>query len=99
MQATLPDNVLYITQAGKLKGGSGTPTFTRAGQTLTWTGVNLEKKGAGFGLKLKVNVTNCADGRLEFNAFTTAGPSCMASANPSSTTVRHAKGWAACPPP
>lgn len=95
----LPPGVLYLTQASKVKGGSAATGFSQAGQTLEWTGINLNRKGAGLGLKLTVRFGSCADGKLEMNAFTNVGGQCLASANPSCSYVEHKKGWTPCAPP
>ena len=92
---TLPDNVLYKSQ-GKSKTSA---TFAQTGQALSWTNINLPKRGASLRLRLKVNVTNCADGTLQFAPEVTVGGSCPAvAATPASGTVKHAKNWVACPP-
>jgi hypothetical protein len=92
---TLPDGVL-LKRPGKTKAN---PAFVQNGQALTWSGIDLNKRGASLRLRLKVNVTNCADGLLAFDAGAIVGGSCPAvAANPVSATVKHKKGWEACPP-
>ncbi len=93
---TLPAGVLYKSHHAGSKSGT---TFTETGQDLTWSGIDLPKRGASLRLRLKVNVTNCADGQLAFAAATTVGGICPATATPATATVKHAKGWVACPPP
>lgn len=56
------------------------------------------QRGAGLALRLRVNVTNCADGRLEFSSFVNVGGLCPASANPSYMDIKHPHGRVACPP-
>ncbi len=46
-----------------------------------------------------MNVTNCANGTLQFAPEVTVGGACPAvAAAPASGTVKHAKSWVACPP-
>jgi hypothetical protein len=99
---TLPDGVLYKSQTARPKNAA---TFAQSGQDLTWSGVNLGKKGASASFRLKVNVTNCADGHLAFaptvtNCPTAASVDAAKSAkNAAATaTVKHGKGWVACAP-
>lgn len=82
----------------QVKGGTDASNFGQTGQTLAWTGFDLNRKGAALSLKLKVKFTACADGRLEMNAFTTVGGLCLATANPAYAHVEHKKGWTPCPP-
>jgi hypothetical protein len=94
---TLPANVLYKSQS---KAMMTSATFTQTGQDLLWTNINLPKRGASLRLRLKVNVTNCADGTLQFAPGVIVGGACPAvAATPVSGTVRHLKNWAACGPP
>jgi hypothetical protein len=96
-QVTLPAGVLY--KSHHANGKNGGATFAQAGQALTWSGIDLAKKGAAQTIRLKVNVTNCADGQLAFAAATTVGGVCPATATPATAGVKHAKGWVACPSP
>lgn len=90
LQMTLPNNVLYKSQ------GKTNATFAQTDQGLVWTNVDLPKRGASLRLRVKVNVTNCADGDLQFRA-TARGGSCPVVTATASSTVKHPKNWAACP--
>jgi hypothetical protein len=92
---TLPDEVLYKSQ-GKTKAN---PIFAQSDQDLSWSSIQLPKRGAALRLKLKVNATNCADGRLEFGAAVTASGCPTIASTPVYSTVAHSKNWAACTPP
>jgi hypothetical protein len=89
-QLTLPDGVLFKSQAGQSK--KGAPTFAQDGQDLTWSGISLGKRGATQTLRLKLNVTNCAEGQLAFAATNTVAGACSTTATPAMATVRHKKG-------
>lgn len=93
---TLPAGVLYKSHTSRPP--KNAPSFAQNGQDLTWSGINLAKRGAAHTIKLKVNVTNCADGQLAFAAATTVGGVCPTTATPKTATVKHGKGWTACPP-
>lgn len=55
-QMTLPDRVLYKSYTSRPKTGA---TFAVNGQDLTWSNVNLAKKGASATFRLKLNATKC----------------------------------------
>lgn len=94
-QMTLPDHVLYVTQS-KSKTSA---TFAANGQDLTWSGINLAKKGSSLRVRLKLNTTSCVDGQLAFAAAASV-PDCPATAsNNALASVKHRYGWTACPPP
>jgi hypothetical protein len=82
----------------KSHSGTHSTTFAQSGQDLTWSNINLARRGATKTIRLKVNVTDCADGQLAFAAVTTVGGACpTTTATPATATVKHAKGWVACP--
>lgn len=87
---TLPAGVLYKGHTRKKAA-----TFAQAGPELTWSGIDLAKRGAALKIKLNVNVTHCAAGRLDFAATTTVGGGCPVTAR-AATHVKRPKGWAPC---
>ena len=91
-QLTLPTGVLHKSQTGRPK--TSAAAFVQNGQELTWSGLSLAKRGAAQTLRLKLNVTKCADGQLAFAATTTVNGACATTATPATATVRHKKGTA-----
>lgn len=55
-QMTLPSGVLYKSHTSHAKTGA---TFAVNGQDLTWSNVNLAKRGATATFRLKLNATKC----------------------------------------
>jgi hypothetical protein len=90
---TLPDNVLYVSQS------KSSATFAANGQDLTWSGINLAKKGSSLRVRLKLNTTSCVDGQLAFAAATSV-VNCPATASRTAlASVKHKRGWTSCLPP
>ena len=93
-QMTLPAGVLCKSQRGHPK--TSAASFVQNGQELTWSGIALSKRSAAQTLRLKVNVTNCADGQLAFTAATTVGGVCPLTGTPATATVTHKVGGGRC---
>lgn len=89
---TLPDNVLYVSQSASKTGAN----FAPDGRDLTWSGINLAKKGSTLRVRLKLNTTSCVDGQLAFAAATSV-VDCPATASKTALArVKHQRGWTPC---